>query len=111
MLALVLASSVLAGMGWFGTAGVSLNPGLQDEQDQVESQYENPSASSAGSDEFSLVRGALDTIDTLRVLTTQAKPTLERLGVPTPIAAGIGTMVGFAMAMVIVQIIRGIRFG
>lgn len=109
MLCVVLASSVLGGMGWYAEAGVSLNPGLEDEQKQVEENVGSPSASAAGSDEFSLVRGAVNTLDTLRVLTTQAGPALRRLGIPPAIAGAVGTIVTFSMAILFVQVIRGIN--
>jgi hypothetical protein len=109
MLCVVLASSVLGGMGWYANAGVSLDPGLDSQQKQVEEGLGDPSASSAGSDEFSLVRGAINTLDTLRILTTNADAALERMGVPTPIAGAIGIVVSFSMAIMFVQVIRGIN--
>lgn len=108
-LSIVFASSALAGMGWFATVGVSVDPGLSDEAGQVEKDFDDPGASSAGSDEFSLVRGALDTLNALRVLTTQTEPALERWGVPPDIAYGIGGIVSFSMTILIVQVIRGLR--
>lgn len=112
MLCVVFATSALAGMGWFATAGVSLDPGLDEEAEQVETEYEDQEANPTGSDnDFSLVGSAASTLNALRILTTQAGPALKRMGVPPEIATGIAGMVTFAMAMVVVQVIRGIRFG
>lgn len=111
ILCIALASSVLGSMGWYATTDASINPGLSEETERVNDEVSSPDASGSGGDEFSLARGPVSTLNTLRILTTQAGPALERMGIHPAIAGAVGTVIGFTMVILLVQVIRGIRFG
>jgi hypothetical protein len=101
-----LAIGVLGSMGWFSLVGVQPDAGI--ETQQAEDDLSEPGASSAGSDEFSIVRGAIDTLNALRLVTTQTSSALINLGTPAPIAYAVHSVVVVTWGVGIALLVRGV---
>lgn len=106
-----LAIGMLGSIGWFGMVGVHPDGGLEEQREEtVSTANESVGASDAGSEEFSMIRGAMDALSTLRLLTTGVYGALTNLGVHGAVAAPIQAIVTFTVFISFVQIIRGMRF-
>lgn len=112
VLSFSLAIGMLGGLGWFGHVGVQPDPGI-DNEEVVEEEAEEVSASGEGSNEdsmFGTISAVMSVMSALWTLTIQTGSALKNLGVPGPIANAIHGIVLFAVLMTMMQIIRGIRF-
>lgn len=102
-----LAFGLLGSMGWFAWVGVNPQPGVDTQQEQ-EDLNSTSGESSGGASDFGIVRAALNTFNAIRGVIGEVGSGLVNLGVPRPIASAVQALVGVAIGIAIVYLVRGV---
>ena len=114
LLCIALSVSMLAGIGFYNEAGISIAPGLEGDMQEVEDEM--------GQDEFELddtggifglfdlATAAVDGVMILWTLITSVGAALQAFGVPAEIANPMGSLITILFGLGIFQIIRGFTF-
>lgn len=111
ILVVSLAVGMLGGAGWFAWVGVSPDPGTEEYANETtDAAQEDVEAEESETEQFGLVRGALNTLNTIRSLTSNVSGFLTNLGVPAWMAWPIQGIVYLTVMVMMVQVVRGMRF-
>lgn len=92
---------------WFGWVGVNPQPGVDTQQEQDELN-ETSGQGSGGSSDFGIVRAAVNSINAIRGVVGEVGSGLVNLGMPRPIADAVQAIVGVAIGIAIVFLVRGV---
>lgn len=104
--AAVVSFSMLGALGVADQAGVGMSPGLNSEKKTVDEGISDPeSSNSENAGSFvGLATGALQVIDTLRILILHTSSGLQNLGIPRAIADGIQVVMDLAFVLALLAL-------